>query len=321
MDIKDSVGRNARNLPPDVRSVQQLLQQNVALLGPVAPFRVTGICDGQTIFMIEVFQRRALNISSPTGRVEPMDQTWFGLNRQCGPGATADSGSPALDESLQQLRDAFVDFGLRFIGDQDVRADYITKAERYADEILAKVKRGELTPQQGASEAHAMRNGLLDAARLKSSDIGKAAAELEKATGKTLEELLAKYSKQLFGREFAELAVAEQDAVFIAVVKAAGRPNPRYTAIASRLGKAGKGLLIVSIAFSVYNIAESDRPGREAVKEGVSTGVGFLGSLAGGAAAGLVCGPGAPICAGVGVLVGGLVFALGTDLAFDHFWE
>jgi hypothetical protein len=320
MAIQDSVGRNARNFPPDVRTVQQLLQGDISMLGPVMPVSPTGVCDAQTIYVIEIFQRNVLKMQQPTGRVEPGDQTWYGLNGQSGP-ATVPTGSAVLDESLQQLRDQFVDFGARFIQDSDVRADYVAKAQKYADEILDKVKRGELTPEQGAAEAQSMRNGLLDAARLKSSDIGKAAAELEKATGKTMEELLAKYSKQLFGREFAELATTEQDVVFVTIIKAAGRPNPRYTLLASRLGKAGKGLLIVSIAFSVYNIAESDRPGREAVKETASTGMGFLGSLAGGAAAGLVCGPGAPICSGVGVLVGGLVFALGTDLAFEHFWE
>ncbi len=166
-----------------------------------------------------------------------------------------------------------------------------------------------------------MRNGLLDAARLKSSDLGRAAAELEKATGKTLEELLAKYSKQLYSREFAQLSASEQDAVFVNIVRAAGRPNPRFTAIAEGLGKAGKGLLVVSIAFSVYKIAESDRPVRETVKQTATIGGGFLGSLAGGAAAGMACGPGAPLCAGVGVFVGGLLFAFGVDFTFDRIWE
>ncbi len=319
MSIQASVGRNGFNLPIDVQTVQALLQQNLKWLGPVIPIKPTGLCDAQTIYLIESFQKRIMNIPDPTGRVEPNSQTWFGLNGQSGPAATPTDS--VLAESLQQLRDAFVDFGSRFIKDANVRADYVAKSGRYSDQIVERVNRGEITAREGAAEAQSMRNGLMDAGRLKSSDIGRAAAELEKATGKTMDELLAKYSRQLFSREFAELSTTEQDAVFLGIVKAAGRPNPRFTAIAEGLGKGGKGLLIISVAFSVYAIAESERPVRETVKQTASIGTGFLGSLAGGAAAGMVCGPGAPICAGVGVFVGGLLFALSADLAFDEIWD
>ena len=319
MNISMSVGRNGFNFPLDVRTVQTLLQQNQKWLGPVIPLQITGICDNQTIYLIESFQKLVMNVPDPTGRVDPDSQTWYGLNSQSGPAGLP--GDSLLDDALQQMRDQFADFSVRFIKDAGVRADYVAKARQYSEEILDRVKRGEVTPREAALEAQSMRNGLLDAGRLRSSDIGRAAAELEKATGKTMEELLAKYSRQLYSREFAQLSTAEQDAVFINIVKAAGRPNPRFTAIAEGLGKAGKGLLVVTIAFSVYKIAESERPVRETVKQTATVGTGFLGSLAGGAAAGMVCGPGAPICAGVGVFVGGLLFALGADFAFDEIWE
>src|SRR5262249_23551856 len=151
--------------------------------------------------------------------------------------------------------------------------------------------------------------------RLKSSDVGRAMAEAEKAAGLTMEQLQARYASRLFGKDFGQLAAAEQDAVFVEIARAAGRPNPRFTALASKLGKAGKGLFVVSLAFAAYSVATSDRPGREAAKQGAGIGMGFLGSVGGGAAAGLVCGPGAPVCVGVGALVGGIAFALGTDLA------
>lgn len=43
--------------------------------------------------------------------------------------------------------------------------------------------------------------------------------------------------------------------------------------------------------------------------------------MLGGAAAGLACGPGAPVCVGVGALVGGIAFAVGVDLTFDWLWQ
>jgi hypothetical protein len=121
--------------------------------------------------------------------------------------------------------------------------------------------------------------------------------------------LQAKYAERLFKTSFESLTAAQRDVVFLEIVQAAGRPNPRWTALATGLGKAGKGVIIVSFAFAFYNVASSDRPGREAVKQSVSIGAGILG----GAAAGLACGPGAPACVAIGALVGGIAFALATS--------
>ncbi len=45
-------------------------------------------------------------------------------------------------------------------------------------------------------------------------------------------------------------------------------------------------------------------------------GGGIAGGIAGGAAAGLVCGPGAPVCVGIGAFVGGALAAFGVSLFF-----
>ncbi len=318
MDIREPVGRNARNNPSDVRTVQQLLIKNGGSLIPLAPVMPSGFCDSPTISAIETFQRRVVGMQNPTGRVDPGDQTLNALNGVCAATTVTDK---ALDEALQALRNEALNFGQRFIQDAGVRADYVAKAEQVSQEILEMVQKGELTPKEAAYTANEMRNGLMDVARINNSDIGQAVSFAEKSTGLTMDELLGKYSRRLFQREFSQLGTAEQDAVFLEIVRASGRPNPRFTGLARGLGKAGKGLLVVSIAFAVYDISTSERPGREAVKQGVTAGTGFLGSLAGGAVAGLACGPGAPICVGVGVFVGGLLFGLGADFAFDDIWE
>jgi hypothetical protein len=317
MPLQDSVGRNGRNLPQDVLVVQQLLAANTTYLIPAAPVTPTGTCDGQTIYLIEVFQQRALNLTPPTGRVEQNSPTWFALNGTSG-GSTV---SPVVDESLRLLRSEVINFSTRFITDSAVRANYVAQCEQFSQELINRVMKSEIMPEAAANEANILRNGLLDAARLQSSDIGRAAAEAEKATGLSIQALKEKYAQRMFQREFSQLAAEEQDSVFIEIVRAAGRPNPRFNALARGLGKGGRALLVVAIAFSVYNIASADRPGREAVKQGVGLGAGLAGSMAGGALAGLACGPGAPICVGVGVFVGGLAFALGADLTFDWLWE
>ena len=317
MPIEEPVGRNAPNNMEDVQTVQELLRHNSAFLIPARPPVVSGICDQATIAYLELFQKRVMGVQ-PTGRVEPNGVTWYALNGQSGP---AGKQHAVLEESLRAAEAEAVAFAQRFIKDAHVRANYIAEAQKFSAETMAEVQAGKLTPQAGATRAHALRNSLLDASRLSSSDIGRAVAEAEKATGKTIQALMEYYAKKLHGRPFSSLSAAEQDLVFLEIIRASGRPNPRFSAAALRLGTVGKGILVVTIAVAAYTIVTSDRPGREAAHQGTTVAVGFMGSVAGGAAAGFVCGPGAPVCVGVWAFVGGLAFALGADLTFEWLWE
>ena len=302
-----SVGRRGRNSPADVRIVQDLLRANVDSLIPARLILQPGRCDAQMEILIDIFQQRVVGMNTPTGLVEPDSRTWYALNKQSG--AAVDNS--ILDEALLLVDSSAINFAERFIQDAGVRANYVAQVRKFAEEIVSEVKAGSLTARQGAERAHLMRNNLLEAARLKSSDVGRAAAEAEKSTGLTIAQLMETYAKKLFSREFAQLTAAEQDEVFLAIARAAGRPNQAFTAAARNLGRVGRGLIVVSIALAAYSVATSERPGREAAKQGATLGVGFLGSVAGGAAAGLLCGPGAPVCVGVGALIGGVGFAFG----------
>jgi hypothetical protein len=315
--IASAVGRNGRNLPQDVNIIQELLLNNAERFRVSIDFTVTrGRCDEKTITLIEIFQKNVVGMTQPTGLVEPNSRTWVELNRQ-----SIVVQDTVFDEALLLLESSFINFGERFIQDARVRENYVAEARKFSEEIVAEVKANVLTPKQGAERANQMRNTLLDAGRLKSSDVGTALAEAEKATGLALSELMEKYAQRFFNRPFAQLTAAEQDGVFIEIAKASGRPNPKFTSAARNFGKVGRGLVVVSIAIAAYSIATSDRPGRESVRQGTSAGIGFLGSIAGGAAAGFVCGPGAPVCVGVGALIGGVAFAFGAELTFDWLWQ
>ena len=157
----------------------------------------------------------------------------------------------------------------------------------------------------------------MDAARINSSDIGRAQAEALKATGKTLQELEVKYASQLYKRDFTMLSKLEKNKVWLEIVDSSGRPRPQVTLQAARWSKLGRGLVFVSAAFAVYNVATAEQPMRQAAKESTSLGAGILGGAGGGAAAGLLCGPGAPVCVTVGVFVGGALAAFGADLTFE----
>ena len=111
----------------------------------------------------------------------------------------------ALKAALLALATTAVNFGARFIKDAHVRENYVRQARAAAREIEAEVLSGAKTAEQGAQEANEMRNALLEAGRLQSSDIGRAAAEAEKAAGLTIEQLQTRYAARLFGKQFAQL--------------------------------------------------------------------------------------------------------------------
>lgn len=221
-----------------------------------------------------------------------------------------------LERAIELMQVEANNFGLRFIKDGKVRADYAASIKRYGDEIRAAVSRGEISAADAATHATDMRNQILEMARLKSSDIGRAGAEKMKAQGASLETLLERYAKRLYQKPFAELGEAERNAVFLEIVESSGRANPRVTIRSLRLARLGRGLLVISAGVAIYNIATSDHPGEQAVEEGVSFGGGILGGAAGGAAAGLLFGPGAVIAVPVGAFLGGIAGALGADMAF-----
>jgi hypothetical protein len=118
--------------------------------------------------------------------------------------------------------------------DARVRANYYNQAQAASRELEACVSMGEMSAEEAALKANELRNALLEAGRLNSSDIGRAVAVVEKATGLKMEELQAKYAGQLFGKEFATLTTAERDTVFLEIVRACGRPKPRWTRLGGK---------------------------------------------------------------------------------------
>lgn len=223
------------------------------------------------------------------------------------------SDRTTAEQAVEAMQTEAFNFGTRWITDAGVRSNYLTAVHQYARDVLDQMQRGEITPQQAAEQAGAMRNHFLDLARLKSSDIGRATAEQLKPKGVTLDALLERYAMKQYSRPFQALGEGERNSVYLAIVEASGRPNASVTLKAIRFGRLGKGLLVLSLAIAVYDVATADDKVDAAAREGVGLGGGFLGGAAGGALAGLACGPGAPVCVTIGVFVGGAMGALGAD--------
>jgi peptidoglycan hydrolase-like protein with peptidoglycan-binding domain len=73
--ISASVGHQATNRMPDVRTVQALLNRHTPRLG-VAPLSVDGNAGPRTVAAIKLFQQKVAGMALADGRVDPAGRTW-----------------------------------------------------------------------------------------------------------------------------------------------------------------------------------------------------------------------------------------------------
>ncbi|MBY6155236.1 hypothetical protein KUV47_18580 [Vannielia litorea] len=224
----------------------------------------------------------------------------------------------AFESAIRGLHGELANLGAHGVIDGSTRALYDRQVRAMAEELRRKATMGEITWRQAATEANTVRNTVMDSLRGRSTPLGRALAESLKSQGKTLNEMIARKTLQLFGpnANFNALSTAQQNQVYAAIVESAGKSNPAITARMRTVSRAGRGLLVLSLAVSVYVVATAEDKGEALVHEGAVTGAGIGGGIIGGAAAGLACGPGAPVCVAVGAFVGGALAAIGVDYFF-----
>jgi hypothetical protein len=118
-----------------------------------------------------------------------------------------------------------------------------------------------------------------------------------------------------------------------AVVPPGGQlPLPHQSGAATTSGAAAQGatrfrllrwggrlFLVVGIAATGYEIAAA--PPAERTRTAIGAASGFVGGLAAGAAAGLVCGPGAPLCSVMLGLTFGLVGGVASRAAAESIYD
>lgn len=195
--------------------------------------------------------------------------------------------------------------------DPRLRLEYSRLIKSMSDELRERANRGILTWEQAAKEAMETRNMTMEMIRAKSTPVGKALAQKMKRIGKTFNDLVARKTTQLYGANanFNSLSEIQRNNVFGAIVESAGRSNPKVDLNMLRFSRAGKGLVVFSVAVAVYEVMNADDKLNETGRQLSISGAGIAGSWAGGAVAGLMCGPGAPICVVLGAFVGGALAA------------
>ncbi|WP_144635582.1 hypothetical protein [Bordetella genomosp. 13] len=222
----------------------------------------------------------------------------------------------AFDSAIQALKVEVANVGSHLSLDASARLAYTRQILAMSNELQFEVMSGRLTWAQAAQQAQEARNTIMQIIRGRSTPVGLAIAQSLKKEGVTLNQLVAAKTIKLHGptARFDNLTLSQQNAVYGEIVKSAGRSNPQVTQTISRLSRAGRGLIVISIALSAYNIATADDKVSATGREVAVTGAGIGGGIAGGALAGLACGPGAPVCVTVGAFVGGALAAFGIDM-------
>ncbi|EMR38433.1 hypothetical protein [Vibrio harveyi] len=117
-------------------------------------------------------------------------------------------------------------------------------------------------------------------------------------------------------KHFNDLTLEQKNKVYSEIVKSSGKSNPDVNRLMKNISSAGRGLIVLSIGLSVYTITSSEKKLETAGREALVAGAGIGGGIAGGAIAGLACGPGAPVCVSVGAFIGGTLAAFGVSIAW-----
>lgn len=223
-----------------------------------------------------------------------------------------------LAQVLRSVEASLSSASVQVIHDAPVRVAYQRQVERGIAEIRRRFAEGQFASVEAAArEANLFRNQALDALRLRTSPLGGVVARNLKESGLDFNTAVAKYTHKLFGdnAQFPKLNAGDRNRVFAQVLERSGIVNADVSRMLRRLAPAARAVILISAAYTVYEITTSENKEKALLREGASFGAGVAGGAAGGALAGLMCGPGAPVCVTVGAFVGGALAAFGVQFA------
>lgn len=220
-------------------------------------------------------------------------------------------GRDKFESAINALQGDVAAAAARLSVDPRLRLEYSKRIKEMASDLRAKANAGVISWEKAAQEAQTTRNLIMDMVRSRSTPLGRAMAERIKSEGKTLNDLVAKKAKALFGPQvnFNSLSEVQKNQIYASIVESAGKSNPQVNMKMMQLSRIGRGLIVLSIAISVYEIYTAEDKVSESGRQIAITGAGIAGAAASGAMAGLICGPGAPVCVLIGGFVGGALAA------------
>ena len=148
---------------------------------------------------------------------------------------------PLVEQSIQQLQVQALNFGYRFIHDSKVRAWYMQTTQEFSEQLRQAHANGSMTARQAAEAAHQMRNEIMEMARVRSTELGRAKAKALKGKGIAFEKLLEKYSQQKFKLPFDKLGKHQQEAILLRDRGQRGARQPQGQRQRAPSGGSGQG--------------------------------------------------------------------------------
>ena len=220
-------------------------------------------------------------------------------------------GKKKFESALNALQGDISAAAARLSVDPRLRLEYSRRIKEMSADLRARANLGMITWEKAAIEAQETRNLIMDIVRIRSTPLGRAIAERMKTSGVTLNELIAKKTASMFGPKvnFNYLSETQKKQIYATIIESAGKSNPQVNLRMMKLSRSAKGLIVLSIGVSVYEIYMADNKMPEAVRQVAINGAGIAGGWAGGTIAGLLCGPGAPVCVLIGGFTGGALAA------------
>ena len=218
-------------------------------------------------------------------------------------------------EAITLIEAELDSFGYQLHHDSKIRAGYNSWIKKEMDQIKSDARRKVFNWEIAARKANEVRNQVMKILRDKSHPVGRAFAESLKKDGVTLNQMIARKMVERGWESipFGELKPVQKERIYKEVVISAAKSRPSVNKKAASMSRFGRGLLLISLAISIHEIAGSENKMQAAAKEAATTASGIAGGVAGGAIAGLACGPGAPVCVTIGMFVGGALAAYATD--------
>lgn len=191
-------------------------------------------------------------------------------------------GRSKFESAINALQGDVSAAAARLSIDPRLRLEYSRLIKEMANELRAKANAGIITWEYAAREAPETQNLIMDMVRTRSTPLGRAMAERLKNAGKTLNELIAKKVTSLFGAKanFNHLSEVQKNQVYASIVESAGKSNPQVNLQMRRLSHAGKGLIVLSIAISVYEIYTAENKISETGRQIGINGAGIAGAAA-----------------------------------------
>ncbi|WP_339499046.1 hypothetical protein [Pseudomonas silesiensis] len=224
-----------------------------------------------------------------------------------------------LKTALESFEGAAIKFSADFISDAKQRENYNRNVKRVKAEVLSQVKAGNVSVKEAAEFCYEARNKIMAEVRDKTSVHGLAIAQKKKIISPALEQLLDEKAVKRFGKRFVELGTNQRDFMYYEIVESSARPDARFNTLNKVLNVSGKVLIVVTIAYATYEIANAENKPKEAIKQGVIIGGGAAGTALAGLAVSPLCGPGAPFCAIGLMLAAGVTSGWAASKLVDKF--